>query len=341
MARHPAGLSIYRGIVIVPPQQVEHHRWAPDDPDSPEHGLTPLDASTRALLRRMRWRKLPRERRQVWPALIVALLLHALFALAIWHAMRPSLRLEAKRAQHEVAMEIRFIEPLRAPPVATPPPALPTPPPPVVARRAPPPPPRVHEAPARDAMTLQTPPAPPVPATPSLYDQNGQPVLPSASSAPSAPAPGYVQRMPQGDTQVMSHDNPIKYQSTRFEKDWDKGGNPVDQALQKVVDKTTLKKTIKLPGGIRIHCAIGLLAGGCRGDPPAPPSKKDGDERLSMAPAKSLAPDPHPSTPPSLADCIAMYRAGQPLAWGCPVDTPNRAIDEETRERSAAERGQH
>src|SRR6185312_10596339 len=106
-----------------------------------------------------------------------------------------------------------------------------------------------------------------------------QPLLPATTS--TAPTPGYVQRMPQGDTQVMQHDGPVKYRATRFEKDWDVGGNTVDSALQKLVDKTTVKKTIRLPGGIRLHCAVSLamLAGGCGGDPPPPPSAKDGDER--------------------------------------------------------------
>jgi hypothetical protein len=183
---------------------------------------------------------------------------------------------------------------------------------------------------AKDAMVVQSPPA----STASLFDKNGQPLLPGASSAPAAPTPGYVQRTPQGDTRIMSHDNPIKYQATRFDGDWAKG-NTVDQALQKIVDKTTVKKTVRLPGGVRVHCAVFLLFGGCSGEPPAAPSAKDGDERLSMAPAKPLTADPHPSTPPGVATCIAMYRAGKPLAWGCPVDTPNRAIDEEARERAA------
>ena len=140
--------------------------------------------------------------------------------------------------------------------------------------------------------------------------------------------------MPQGDRGIMRRDSPIKYQPTRFEQDWDVGGNAVDGALQKLVDKTTLKKTIRLPGGIRIHCAvsIAMLAGGCGGDPPPPPSKKDGDVRLNMAPATSLDGHPHAPEPPSVDACIAMYRAGKPLAWGCPVDTPNRSVDAERRE---------
>lgn len=129
----------------------------------------------------------------------------------------------------------------------------------------------------------------------------------------------------------MQHDSPIKYRATRFADDWNRGGSSVDDALQKVVDKTTVKKTIRLPGGIRIHCAISLamLAGGCGGDPPPPPSAKDGDERLNMAPATSLDGHAHGFKAPSVEACIAMYRAGKPLDHGCPVDTPNRSVDAE------------
>jgi hypothetical protein len=89
--------------------------------------------------------------------------------------------------------------------------------------------------------------------------------------------------------------------------------------------------------GIRIHCAVSLvgLAGGCGGDPPPPPSPKDGDVRMDMAPARPLAPDPHAPPPPPLSHCIALYRAGKPLADGCPSDTPIRAVDEEMREQRA------
>ena len=69
--------------------------------------------------------------------------------------------------------------------------------------------------------------------------------------------------------------------------------------------------------------------------PPAPPSAKGGDARLSMAPAKPLAVDPHAPPPPSVAACIALYRAGKPLVWGCPADTPNRAVDDELHQRAA------
>lgn len=186
--------------------------------------------------------------------------------------------------------------------------------------------------PAKGALVVRPPPA--AAAAPRLFDTHGRPLLPAPAA--SAPTPGYVQRMPQGDTQIMQHDSPIKYQSTRFADDWTHGGSSVDDALQKLVDKTTVKKTIRLPGGIRIRCAMSLamVAGGCRGEPPPPASAKDGDERLNMAPAHSLDGRAHGVKPPSVEACIAMYRAGKPLAHGCPVDTPNRAVDAELREHA-------
>lgn len=283
------------------------------------------------MLRQRRWREPRRERRQHGLALLVAVLLHGLFVLVIWQQMRPRPPATVAAPQDEV-LQVRFIThaPASAPP---PPPAMPAP-------ARPRPPPRLHEPPAKNAMTLQLPTPAPA-ATPRLYDQDGQPLLPAAPA--SAPTPDYVQNLPQGDSRIMQHRSPVKYQATRFEKDWSSSGNAIDGALQKLVDKTTVKKTIRLPRGVRIHCAISLamLAGGCGGDPPPPPSAKDGDERLSMAPAKPLDGAAHAPEKPAEAACIAMYRAGKPLAWGCPVDTPNRAVDAELRERAAAEARGH
>ena len=271
------------------------------------------------------------ERPWRWTALVVAMLLHGVFVLAIWYGMRPP-TVAAPTMQADEVLQVRFIT--RAPVTRPAPPPMQAPPPPPKARALP----RRPEPAAKNAMTLQLP-APVKTEAVRLYDENGQPLLPAASA--SAPTPGYVQNLPRGDTRIMQHDSPVKYRPTRFEDDWSKG-NAVDQALQKLVDKTTVKKTVRLPGGVRIHCAISLaaLAGGCGGDPPAPPSAKDGDERLSMAPSKPLDGAAHAPKKPDEAACIAMYRAGKPLAWGCPVDTPNRAIDAELRERAAgANRG--
>ncbi|MFC5527255.1 hypothetical protein ACFPPA_16055 [Rhodanobacter ginsengisoli] len=293
--------------------------------------MSGLDWPARAALQRRRWREPQIEGRQHRLALAIAVLLHALFVVAIWYGMRsPPARPVVPAPVGEV-MHVRFIAQAPATAAAPPPQALPPPPKPRPLPRAP-------EPPAKDAMVVRLPTPPPAPASP-LYDEHGQPLLPA--SAASAPLPGYVQRMPQGDTGIMRHDSPVTYRATRFDNDWNSGGSAIDSALQKLVDKTTLKKTVRLPGGIRIHCAVSLamLAGGCGGDPPAPPSAKDGDERLSMAPTRSLDGAAHAPKPPDEASCIAMYRAGKPLAWGCPVDTPNRAVDAERHERAAGASG--
>ena len=287
------------------------------------HGLAVLDGAVRIDRTPQRWHESPLDPAQRRLAWILALLMHGLFALLAWYAMRPAAPLPQPAAPEEI-MEVRLI--------SSSPPATHAPPPPVALPSLPVPPPLRHrEPPAKNALVVQAPPAP----APRLFDQHGQPLLPATAS--TAPTPGYVQRMPQGDTQIMQHDSPVKYRATRFENDWDHGNNAVDGALQKLVDKTTVKKTIRLPGGIRIHCAMSLamLAGGCGGDPPAPPSAKDGDERLNMAPARSLDGRAHAPEPPSVEACIAMYRAGKPLAYGCPVDTPDRAVDAELRGRAA------
>ena len=273
----------------------------------------------------MRWRA-PPGRRHGLPALAIVLALHALFALVVWIEMRPPASREVVHARLDDALRVRFIAAAKAPPPSPVPPPAPVRP---SARPSPSPPapPPSREPPAKDAMTVTLPPAP------RLYDRNGQVLLPAApSSAP--PAPDYVQRLPQGDMQVMRHDSPVEYKATRFAQDWGKGGGAVTRALEKAVEKTTLETTIRLPRGVRIHCAVSLaaLAGGCGGDPPPPPSKKDGDERLSMAPARPLAAGPTPPEGPGEAQCIALYRDGKPLPHGCPVDTPNRAVDAEIRD---------
>ena len=300
----------------------------PAAPASERIELVPAagDWRARAARQRRRWRE-PGVGRMVhrW-ALAAVLVMHGLFGVVAWYGTRPPPpRAEAATTPAQF-LQVRLIS--SAPASRAPPPlALPSAPP--APSPAPPPVRTPPVAPAPGAMVVQPPP-------PRLFDDQGRALLPPAPAS-TAPTPGYVQRMPQGDARIMRHDNPVKYQPTRFADDWDKGGSAVDSALQKLVDKTTKKTTIHLPGGIRIHCAVSLamLAGGCGGDPPPPPSAKDGDMRLNMAPARSLDGRAHGFTPPPVAECIEMYRAGKPLAYGCPVDTPNRAVDEEMRERKA------
>jgi hypothetical protein len=257
---------------------------------------------------------------------MVAVLLHALFVVATWYGMRPR-PTPTTVARTDEVLRIRLIA--RSPIAAVaPPPAQNLPPPPKPHTR-----PRLPEPVAKEAMTLQLP--PPKPATAArLYDKNGQPLLPAAAA--SAPEPGYVQHLPQGDARVMQHTDPIKYKATRFEQyfpppDETAGG----AAVRHVVDAVVKSKDVDLPKGVHLKCmtVLGIPTPNCI-NPPAPPSAKDGDERLSMAPATPLDGGAHAPKPPSVEACIAMYRAGKPLESGCPVDTPNRSVDAELREHA-------
>ena len=289
-----------------------------------------MDASTRAILQQWRQRGAPPERRLPGLALAVALLLHALFMLAIWHEMRPPVTAAASPQRQDDVLQVRFIA--SAPQAAKPPPPLPALPPPAA-------PPRVilrrPVPPAKDAMTLQLP-APAPAAVPQLYDRDGLPRLPAAAA--STALPGYVQRLPAGDTRIMQHTSPVPYKATRFEQYFPPPGETLGGAVLRHVVEAVVKSTdVDLPRGVHLKCTtlLGVPIPNCI-NPPAPPSKKDGDERLSMAPAKPLAVDPHAPPPPSVAACIAMYRANQPLAWGCPVDTPDRSVDAQLRRHPAA-----
>ena len=281
------------------------------------------------MLHQLRWRKPPRDRRRLWMGLALALLLHAFFAAAVWYEMKPAVRApEVVEVQLDQGIQVRFITHRAATLLSAPAPVVPPPPPPHP----------VREPVSKNAMTVHLPasPAPaqqPAPATsaprPLLFDRTGRIVLPHPAS--SAPAPEYVQRAPQGDTQIMHDRDVIKYKPTKLDPYWRKSSNAIDDALQKAVEKTTVKKTIELPGGIRIHCGISFaaLAGGCGGDPPPPPPPTDGDQRLNMAPPPLVKGTSGPTL--DVATCIADYRAGKPLPYGCPVDTPARAVDAEKK----------
>ena len=316
----------HRDIVIAHPQPVEVHRETPPADRPLARGLVPLDASTRAMLRQ--WRRPDAPPGLRLPGLVLALLLHALFALAIWNEMRPPAHAASSRRPDQV-LQVRLIatapRPAAPPPPAPPPLPRPVAPPRAILKRPVPP--------ARDAMTVQLP-APPPATPPPLYDRDGKPRLPATAAST---APGYVQRMPAGDTQIMQHTSPLPYKATRFEQYFPPPGETLGGAVVRhVVEAVVNSKDVDLPRGVHLKCTtlLGVPIPNCV-NPPAPPSKKDGDERLSMAPAKPLAIDPHAPPPPGIEACIAMYRAGQPLAWGCPVDTPDRAVDDELRRHAA------
>lgn len=284
------------------------------------------------MLNPSRWRRPMRERERSPVGWALALLLHLVFLGGTWWEMQPRAGQETHVPRRVDALQVRLI------PAAMPAPAVLPPPPPPEPLAPPKPKPRpAPESPSPNAMAASMPAtSASVAPAPRLYDANGQPMLPATGGA--AGAAGYVQNGPKGDAGLMQHKSPVSYQATRFDKHWEQGENAVDSALRKAVEKTTVTHTFHLAPGIRIKCGVSLaaLAGGCgAGDPPAAPSAKIGDERLSMAPSKPLVPPAEPPPPPpSEAECIAIYRANKPLPHGCPVDTPNRSVDAELKERA-------
>lgn len=222
----------------------------------------------------------PPDRRRRWWALLLVLLVHALLAWLALLLLHPVV----ERGREFPPIEITLIEP--AP--AQPPESALVPPPPLEAPagrpRAVP-----YVPPAKGAIQaeLQGVKGPPL----ELYNRNGQLRLPPASAPP---APGYRTRELQG-SHIFSGKSPIPYRPTRFNDAW----APVDQTLggkvvEKVIDKTTIEKTVRLPGGAKVHCAVNpLLAfagglAGCAGNPPPPRPDNDDDIRLSMPPPETL-----------------------------------------------------
>ena len=284
------------------------------------------------MLHQLRWRKAPRDQRRLWVALTIALVLHVCFVVIVWHEMKPSVRQsEVGQLQPDTAMQVHLIfhtsaaSPPASPPVTLPPP-LPRP---------------AREPVSKNAMTLHMPgPAPiptstpqPAPASSThavLFDRTGRIILPAnASSAPVAPTTVYVQRGPQGDTQIMQNRAGMKYQSApnQLEKYFPPPKESfVGGLVRKLNGSESNTKSVDLPHGIHLKCqkVLGIPIPNC-GIPPDPPPSNDGDERLNMAPA-SLVKGAEPKAT-DLATCIADYNASKPLPYGCPVDTPARAVD--------------
>lgn len=229
----------------------------------------------------------PRDRRNLWLLVALVVVAHMLLAWLAYLILRPA----PYHPNANGVIAVTLIEPGSELPA---PPPLPPPPPPLPGQPAPPAPPRPvhHEAPAKGAIsaTLEGVKEPRL----QLYESNGQVRLPTNASQQPAPAPAYSTPRLKG-SRIYSGQSPVPYKPTRFNEDWapDKeslGQKTIGRAVDKVIEKTTVKKTVHLPGGIRLHCALSPLAlfAGCRGDDPQPPPKNDDDIRLSMPPPETL-----------------------------------------------------
>jgi hypothetical protein len=267
------------------------------------------------------------------------LVLHALFALVLWHEMElKPLHRAVAHVTTEQALVVTLIDHPSKPRAAQPPepPTLPTSVPPRQVA-----PPRVrpvtHEKPHSDAMVVQDHEAAPAQAasvaTPSsLFAKDGSvrlaptteayPATASAKAKPAKPA------KPADDRQIMEHDtNRMHYKATRFEKYFPPPGETAGGAVGRHVGDALKKIADSICDPHSSSTASNLLCGA----PPLPPGPKEGDERLNLPPAP-LADDPNPTKPPSLASCIAEYKDTKPLSDGCPLNTPALAFKAEMRE---------
>ena len=227
----------------------------------------------------------PRDRRSLWSLVALVIAAHVLLAWLAYLILRPP----PYHRDESGVIAVSLVEPaseLPAPPPLVPPPPLQGQPAASAPAR-----PLHYEPPAKGAIraTLEGVKGPPL----QLYESNGQVRLPPGSGKP-AETPAY--RAPEiKGSQIYSGASPVPYKPTRFNQDWapDKeslGQKTVGRAVEKAIDKTTVQKTVKLPGGVKLHCALSPLAlfAGCKGDDPAPPPKNDDDIRLSMPPPETL-----------------------------------------------------
>jgi hypothetical protein len=331
MRRFRVGHGLEQGNVIERSGQVRHRQEG-----DRARGLAMLDSKTRATLGRTRWRQPPLTRPALALALAAVLVLHVLFALALWYGMQPRPpHPAAAHADIDQALTVRLIDDSSQPRAAQPPepPALPerVPPRQEVAPRVRP---VTHEKSRRDAMVVQDHEATPAPAasvatpaTVSLFAKDGSvrltptPETYATTNAKAKPA------KPADDRRIMQHDsNHMHYKPTRFEKYFPPPNETAGGAVGRHIGDAikAIANSVCDPG--KRSTASNLLCG----VPPIPPSPKEGDERLNLPPPP-LAADPHPPTPPPLSICIAEYNDTKPLSYGCPLNTPDLAFKAEMR----------
>lgn len=257
----------------------EHHVWAPDADVQSE----PFDRFGNAFLRELRWREPPRERGRIVIALVLVIIFHIVVIVLLKFEMRPRLVALPEAHAPDSAMQVTLYEaPQQISTVTPPPPAIELPP--VRTREASP---RRARAEPRQPNSITATIGETQPSRPRIYGAQGQVLLPPSSVAAM---PDYTTPQPQ-EPGLMKHTTPLSYHATQFDKDWAPDHESVGaRAFRRAVDATTKEKTIRLPGGVKVKCAVSplLIAAGCGPMPPPPPPKNDDDLRLSMPPARSL-----------------------------------------------------
>jgi hypothetical protein len=263
-------------------------------------------------------------------AMAAAVVVHGLLLLAIRHEMqpRPQQRFAVPTAR-EVALEVRFIDPVSRSRVV---PSEPGQSRSFPSRRSPAPSrKKLTATDASEAAPVSTPEAVTLTHSEAPEVRTTRPTIDATVATPN-----YVAPKPTDSAGIMQHRDIVGYTTSRFDDAWvPRDENVVSQGLRRAQDAATLRKTVDFGHGVRMHCAVGPLGGGCGlGDAPSKAAAKDGDTRLSMAPAHALAADmPDAPAPRSDAECVSAYRADARVPPGCPSDTPLKAMDAENAER--------
>jgi len=255
------------------------------------------------------------------------LVLHALFALALWHEMQPKPQhLAMVPIDSNQVLNVRLIDQPSKPRAVQPPE-----PPKLVPQQQVVPPrvrPVTHEVPPRDAMVVQDHEATPAPAASVAMPSAVSLRLPPTTETYATTSAKATPAKPADDRQIMQHDyNQMHTKTTRFEKYFPPPNETAGGAVGRHIGDSlkAMAKTMCDPK--KSSTVSNLLCGA----PPLPPSPKDRDERLNLPPPP-LADDPNPPTPPPLSSCIAEYKADKPLSDGCPINTPDLAFKAEMRE---------
>lgn len=271
-------------------------------------------------------------------ALTIVLVLHALFALALWYEIQPKPpHLAVVHIDIDQVLTVRLLDHSSAPRTAQPP-APPAPPKLLPPRQVVTPrvrPVVTREKPRRDAMLVQDHQATPAPTASvtapsdlSLFAKDGSVRLPPTTPGVSATASARAKpAKPADDRRIMQHDrNRMHYKATRFEKYFPPPNETAGGALGRHIGDALKKMAKSMCDPTKSSTASNLLCGA----PPLPPSPKDGDARLNLPPPP-LADDLHPTKPLPLSTCIALYKADKPLPYGCPINTPDLAFKAEMR----------
>jgi hypothetical protein len=257
--------------------------------------------------------------------LAVVLVLHALFTLMLYNAMRPPAQVR------ERPLSVRLIN------VATPPKPSPPPAALVMVSLAPAPPakPKPTEKPHKEVV--EAPATKPVPTpTPSankpdasqVFSADGSIRLPPEHIQYSANTSSEVKTSkPKNDRQIMEHTDFTHYQPTRFNKYFPPPNETLGGAVGRHIDDAIKEIAKNMCDPEKRSTATNLLCGA----PPLPPDPKDTDERLNLPPT-ALAGGGTPAKPVPLSTCIDEYGQGKGLSQGCPVNTPEIIFQAQMRE---------